>query len=47
MRRIELLQPKKDLERLKMMTEGTTKESAPAPAKKLPRKAKVCVRKNF
>jgi hypothetical protein len=39
MRRIELLQPKKDLERLKMMTGGTTKE--PAPAKKLPRKAKV------
>lgn len=38
MRRIELLQPKKDLERLKMMTEGTKE---PAPVKKVPKKPKV------
>jgi hypothetical protein len=39
MRRIDLLQPKKDLERLKMMTEGTIKEAVSV--KKTPKKAKV------
>lgn len=40
MRRIDLLQPMKDLERLKMMTEGT-KEAVPV--KKTPKKAKVSI----
>ncbi len=38
MRRIELLQPKKDLERSKRMTEGTNKPEIIA-AKKITRKA--------
>jgi hypothetical protein len=38
MRRIELLQPKKDLERLKKMTEGTSKQET-VPVKKTSRKA--------